>query len=376
MIGRACVSSVTRADRTLRARPKSRHAPLNNRPRNRICRARCRDRRARVSRPPGPACKNPSAASRPPPTTRCAWSPRALPLPETASRARTRETRDGRWRSRSSARWVSPSRATRTRRPARRSPSAPAGTRASGWALPIPCSSPRTAAAAGARGRSTAQTAPSARRITRVGYVLALACASPAPRSARPPALLPSPTPSRPHPRPPRPRVRSRRLASSPRRAPHLPHPPPRSQITEIMRNVRMERRDNRPPPGPARRPVRSPPPRPPGAARSRPARARAPDSVGANRRRGPDPRQDRLRRLFHGVLLLRRRVLRRRRGRRREEGGEGGAQSGASRRAATRRRRGPTQEATHPRGTTRATGGAESGEGGEKSPRVGKSRR
>ena len=198
MIGRACVSSVTRADRTLRARPKSRHAPLNNRPRNRICRARCRDRRARVSRPPGPACKNPSAASRPPPTTRCAWSPRALPLPETASRARTRETRDGRWRSRSSARWVSPSRATRTRRPARRSPSAPAGTRASGWALPIPCSSPRTAAAAGARGRSTAQTAPSARRITRVGRPRARVRVS-RPAIGETPALLPSPTPSRPH---------------------------------------------------------------------------------------------------------------------------------------------------------------------------------
>ena len=376
MIGRACVSSVTRADRTLRARPKSRHAPLNNRPRNRICRARCRDRRARVSRPPGPACKNPSAASRPPPTTRCAWSPRALPLPETASRARTRETRDGRWRSRSSARWVSPSRATRTRRPARRSPSAPAGTRASGWALPIPCSSPRTAAAAGARGRSTAQTAPSARRITRVGYVLALACASPAPRSARPP---PS-SPPRPRPVPTRvPHVRAcdRGVSLPPRDArltsliPRLARRSPRSCVTFAWSAAITAR-----PPGPARRPVRSPPPRPPGAARSRPARARAPDSVGANRRRGPDPRQDRLRRLFHGVLLLRRRVLRRRRGRRREEGGEGGAQSGAPRRAATRRRRGPTQEATHPRGTTRATGGAESGEGGEKSPRVGKSRR
>ena len=82
-----------------------------------------------------------------------------------------------------------------------------------------------------------------------MGYVLALARASPAPRSARPP---PS-SPPRPRPVPTRdPHVRAcDRGVSLPPRDARLTSliPAPRSQITEIMRNVRMERHDNRPAP-------------------------------------------------------------------------------------------------------------------------------
>ena len=83
------------------------------------------------------------------------------------------------------------------------------------------------------------------------------------------PCPPPDPVPSPPAPRRGAVRTTDRGVSvRSPRRAPDLLLPPPRSQITEIMRNVRMERHDNPPPPRSGAAPgaiaSSAPPPAPP----------------------------------------------------------------------------------------------------------------